>query len=71
MQQVRIYLGDDKYTMRQFPATWQNAKNQFSDFLTAFFGCSQMRYQKFVAKFEIYAKKWFKKRLELVNGRYN
>ena len=27
-----IYLGDDKYTMRQFQATWKNGKNQFFDF---------------------------------------
>jgi hypothetical protein len=38
LQQVRIYLGDDKYTMRQFPATWKNAKNQFSDFQLRFLG---------------------------------
>jgi hypothetical protein len=25
-QQIGIYLGDDKNTMRQFLATWQNAK---------------------------------------------
>jgi hypothetical protein len=36
LQKVRIYFGDDKYTMRQVLATWQNAKNQFSDFKLRF-----------------------------------
>jgi hypothetical protein len=36
LQQVGIYLGYDKYTMRQFLATWKNAKNQFFRFSIAF-----------------------------------
>ena len=31
LQQVRIYLGDDKYTMRHLQATWKNGKNQYKN----------------------------------------